>query len=81
MFRCMKWGCPWHCGTRRIPSCAESMMLRGLAWLLSLGLLGSVAHGCAFDRISAADEAPNKAASSHRRVHLHCDARVQLQVL
>ena len=45
MFRCMKSGCPWHCGTRRMPSCGESVMLRGLAWLLSLGLLVSVLVG------------------------------------
>jgi hypothetical protein len=45
MFRCMKSGCPWHCGTRRIPSCAENVMIGGLACLLSLGLLGSVITG------------------------------------
>jgi hypothetical protein len=45
MFRCLKSGCPWHCGTRRSPSCAESVMMRGLAALLSLGLLGSVVVG------------------------------------
>lgn len=39
MFRCLKEGCPWSCGTRRTGSCAERMMAYGLGSLLLLALM------------------------------------------
>jgi hypothetical protein len=45
MFRCMRSGCPWTCGTRRTHSCAEGILTRGLSSALWLVLLGSILAG------------------------------------
>ena len=45
MFRCLKVRMPWHCVSRKSPTCAETVMMRGMASLLSLTLLASVIVG------------------------------------
>ena len=39
MFRCLKEGCPWSCGTRKSGSCAERLMAYGLGSVLLLALM------------------------------------------
>ncbi len=45
MLRCLKDGCPWECGTRRAPACAERMMTYGLGLALLLTLVVTVIVG------------------------------------
>ena len=47
MFRCLKDGCPWNCGTRRIPARAERMMNYGLGLAFVLALIVTVIWGAA----------------------------------
>jgi hypothetical protein len=49
MVRCLNPGCPWRCGTRGNPSCAENMMRRGLASFLWIVLIGSLAAAVLFN--------------------------------
>ena len=42
MFGCMSSGCPWRCGTRKLASCSDQLLTRGLAFLLWIVLLGSL---------------------------------------
>jgi hypothetical protein len=45
MLRCLKDGCPWNCGTRRNPNCAERIMTCALGWALFLTLLVTLIWG------------------------------------
>jgi hypothetical protein len=45
VFGCMKSGCPWHCGTRKVGSCADQVLTRALASVLWVGLMGSLIAG------------------------------------
>lgn len=45
MFRCLRPGCPTHCGTRRRPSCADRLLRYALLSLLTLSFLISLAMG------------------------------------
>jgi hypothetical protein len=42
---CLKQGCPWQCGTRRIPACAERLVAYVLGAALVVGLVATVAVG------------------------------------
>jgi len=45
MFRCLRPGCPVHCGTRRRPGCADRMLFRALFLALAAALVFSLAIG------------------------------------
>ena len=45
MFGCMSSGCPWRCGTRKLASCSDQLLTRGLAFILWIVLLGSLIAG------------------------------------
>jgi hypothetical protein len=45
VFRCMKSGCPWYCGTRKLAGCADHILARSLAFVLWVVLIGSLVVG------------------------------------
>lgn len=45
MLRCVKPGCPTHCGSVRTPSCAERMLYYALMLLFAIGLIVSIGMG------------------------------------
>lgn len=45
MLRCLRPGCPTHCGTRHNPSCADRMLHHALLLLLTIAFLISLAMG------------------------------------
>lgn len=45
MLRCLKDGCPWNCGTRRNPNCAERILTYALGLALFLTLLLTLIWG------------------------------------
>lgn len=77
MFRCLKPGCPIHCGTHRRPACAERVVCRALFLVLAGVLLMSLGIGlrslnAAAARSASGAESPPLAGSEE--IHLLCEA-------
>jgi hypothetical protein len=45
VLRCLRDGCPWECGTRRTPACAERLLNYGLGLVLFLALIATLVWG------------------------------------